>query len=111
MSPFKGLSWNEAVEQTRKKKQFEEEIAAKMKEHDYSECYCHALKNPPWGGYSSEEQILHETKQRKKHSGQEKPQATGTSSCTYLRRDQEAILGGAAVLRSARSVLYSSFHY
>ena len=104
MSPFKGPFLHEAVKRTLKK-EFEKELAAKMKEHDYSECYCHALKTPPWGGYSSEEQILHEIKQRKNISGYEKPQSTGTSSCTYLKKDQEAILGEAAILQSTKSVL------
>ena len=99
MSPFKGPFWHEAVKQ-KLKKEFEEELAAKMKEHDYSECYCHALRSPPWGGYSSEEQILHETKQRRNSSGYAKPRNTGTSSCTYLKKDQEAILGEAPVLQS-----------
>ncbi len=110
MSPFKGPFWHEAVKQTLKK-EFEEELAAKMKEHDYSECYCHALRSPPWGGYSSEEQILHETKQRRNSSGYAKPRNTGTSSCTYLKKDQEAILGEAPVLQSTKLVLYSSLRY
>lgn len=108
MSPFRGLTWNEAVQQTFKKRKDEEELEAKMKEHDYLECYCHALKDPPWGGYSVEEQILHEIKQRKKSVNQGKRQTTGTSSYTYLKKDQEAVLGEAAILQTTtKSVLYS----
>lgn len=96
MSPFKGPTWNEAVKHRLKEKKDEEELAAKMKEHDYSECYCHALKKPPWGGYSIEEQILYEIKQRRRRGGQGKRQATGTSSYKYLKKDQAAILEEAA---------------
>ena len=61
----------------------EKELAARITEHDCLECYCHALKNPPWGGYSVEEQFSHEMKQRKKGDSQVKRQSTGTSY-TYL---------------------------
>ena len=108
MSPFKGPTWAEAVRQSLQKKKDDEDLAEKMKEHDYSECYCLALKNPPWGGYSIEEQILYEIKQRKKSHGQVKRQTTGTSSRNYLRQDQKAILGKAAVngaFQSTQSVL------
>lgn len=104
MSPFECPTWNEAVEQALTKQREEEELAARMKEHDYSECYCHALRDPPWGGYSVEEQVLHENKQRRKISGQEIRHTIGTSSYTYLKKDQEAILGGSAITKLA---LYS----
>ncbi|KAF6221851.1 hypothetical protein HO133_001819 [Letharia lupina] len=107
MSPFKAPTWNEAVKQRLKEKKDEEELAAKMKEHDYSECYCHALKKPPWGGYSIEEQILYEIKQRRRRGGQGKRQATGTSSYKYLKKDQAAILeeaAGKGTLQTTKSV-------
>lgn len=107
MSPFKGPTWNEAVKHRLKEKKDEEELAAKMKEHDYSECYCHALKKPPWGGYSIEEQILYEIKQRRRRGGQGKRQATGTSSYKYLKKDQAAILeeaAGKGILQTTKSV-------
>lgn len=78
-----------------------------MIDHDYSECYCNALKSPPWGGHSIEEQILHKTKQRKENGGQGKRQTTSTFSYTCLKKDQEAILGGAAILQTSKSILYS----
>lgn len=96
MRIFKGPTWNEAADQALKKKKEDDELVAKMKEHDYSECYCHALRDPPWGGYSIEEQILYEIKQRRQGSGQGKRQSTGTSCYTYLKKDQEAILGQTA---------------
>ncbi|KAL9134702.1 MAG: hypothetical protein Q9175_004115 [Cornicularia normoerica] len=58
-------------------------------------------ESPPWGGHSIEEQILHKTKQRKKNGGQGKRQTTNTSSYTCLKNDQEAILGGAAILQTS----------
>lgn len=108
MLPFKGPAWNAKLKRLQKCiKDEEEELAERMKEHDYSECYCIALMNPPWGGYSYEEQILHEVKQRKKGGNQGKLRITGTSSYTYLNKDQAAILGEAAVLQTTKSVLYS----
>ena len=98
MLPFKGHAWNAKLKRLQKHIKDEEEgLAERMKEHDYSECYCIALMNPPWGGYSDEEQILHEVKQRKKGASQRKHQITGTSSYTYLSKDQAAVLGDAAV--------------
>lgn len=83
MSPFKALTWNEATRKATEEAKKAVELAAKMEEHDYSECYCHALKNPPWGGYSVEEQILYEVKQRKKPVDREEPQATRSSRYSY----------------------------
>ena len=60
-----------------------EKLKLKMEEHDYSECYCHALKNPPWGGYSIAEQLLYEIKQRKKSVAQVEPQDTRRSRYFY----------------------------
>lgn len=83
MFPFKGLSWNEADRKAKEELIRADQLKAKMKEHDYSECYCLALKNPPWGGYSIEEQILHEAKQRKKSAGQAKSQDVRKSRYSY----------------------------
>ena len=105
MPPSKYPGRKEMVMGSLKKKKEREKLAAKMKEHDYSECYCHALRNPPWGGYSIEEQILHEAKQRRKRETQEDGQSTaGTSSYIYLKKDQEAILGEEAVLQTRKLV-------
>ena len=83
MSPFKGLTWNEADRKVKEESKREEELKVKMKEHDYSECYCHALKNPPWGGYSIAEQILHEINQRRKPFARIDPQDTRRSRYSY----------------------------
>lgn len=83
MSPFKGLTWNEAARKATEESKRADELATKMKEHDYSECYCHALKNPPWGGYSVEEQVLHELKQRNKPVDREETQDTRSSRYSY----------------------------
>ena len=83
MFPFKGLSWNEADRKAKEELIRADQLKAKMKEHDYSECYCLALKNPPWGGYSIEEQILHEAKQRKTSTGQAKSQDVRKSRYSY----------------------------
>lgn len=83
MSPFKSPTWNEADKQMLKKKKDDEELAVKMKELDYSECYCYALKNPPWGGYSIEEQILYEVKQRKEPVSRVEPHDTKRSRYSY----------------------------
>lgn len=64
MSPFKGASWSEADRKASKESKKAEELKIKMQEHDYLECYCYALSNPPWGGYSVDEQIIYEIKQR-----------------------------------------------
>lgn len=105
MLPFHVPAWKEKVRRLHKQtKDEDEELAERMREHDYSECYCNALMNPPWGGYSKDEQILHEIKQCKKGGGQGKHQVTGTSSYTYLNRDQAAILGDAAILQTTKSI-------
>ena len=104
MLPLDGPTCDKIVRRLFKLIKDEEELVKKMKEHDYSECYCIALTNPPWGGYSNEEQILHEAKQRKKGGRQGKLQNTGTSSYTYLNRDQAAILGEAAILQTTKSI-------
>ena len=83
MSPFKCLTWNEADKKVKEESKREEELKMKLKEHDYSECYCHALKNPPWGGYSIAEQILYEIKQRKKPVARIEPQDTRRSRYSY----------------------------
>ena len=83
MSPFKGLTWNEADRKAREESKKAEELETRLREHDYSECYCHALQNPPWGGYSIEEQILFEAEQRRKPVGQAEPQATRKSRYSY----------------------------
>ena len=106
MSPFKGSCRNKEAKRSHKQIQ-DEELVEKLKEHDYLECYCNALMDPPWGGYSTEEQILREAKQRKKGGSQRKLQTTGTSSYNYLNKDQAAILGESAVLQTTKSILYS----
>lgn len=83
MSPFKGLTWNEADRKATEESKRAEELKTKMKEHDYLECYCYALRNPPWGGYSIEEHILHEAKQREKPVSQTEPQDTKRSRYSY----------------------------
>ena len=83
MFPFKGPTWNEADRKAKEELKKAEQLKAKMKEHDYSECYCIALKNPPWGGYSIEEQILHEAKQRKKSYRQAESQDVRKSRYSY----------------------------
>lgn len=83
MSPFKGLTWNEADRKATEESKKAEELETKLKEHDYSECYCHALQNPPWGGYSIEEQIWFQAKHRRKSVGQAEPQATKKSRYSY----------------------------
>ena len=92
MSPFKALTWNEASRRATEESKKADELARKMKEHDYSECYCHALKNPPWGGYSVQEQVLYEVKQRKKPVDREEPQATRSSRYSY-RYANDALTG------------------
>ena len=74
MSPFKGPTWNEANREAAEESKKVEELKTRMKEHDYLECYCYALQNPPWGGYSIEEQLLHEVNQRKRPVGPAEPQ-------------------------------------
>ena len=83
MHPFKGHSWSEADRKLAQESKREEQLQTKLTEHDYLECYCFALKNPPWGGYSIEEQILHEFKRRKKSIGQAKPEDTRRSRYSY----------------------------
>lgn len=83
MSPFKGATWKEADRKATAELRRAEQLKAQMKEHDYSECYCYALKNPPWGGYSIEEHILHEVKQRKNSIGRAEPQDTRKSRYSY----------------------------
>ena len=83
MSPFKGSSWNEAEKKATEESKRANELKAKLKEHDYSECYCHALKNPPWGGYSIEEQILFESKQRRKPTDRAEMQDSKKSRYSY----------------------------
>lgn len=83
MLPFKGLSWNEADRKAKAELIKADQLEAKMKEHDYLECYCLALKNPPWGGYSIEEQILHEVKQRNNLVCHAKPQSIRSSRYSY----------------------------
>ena len=96
MFPFKGLSWNEADRKAKEELIRADQLKAKMKEHDYSECYCLALKNPPWGGYSIEEQILHEAKQRKTSSGRAKSQDVRKSRYSY-RYANNALTGEIVV--------------
>ena len=83
MSAFKGSTWNGAVRKATEESEKVEELKSKMKEHDYSECYCLALENPPWGGYSVEEQILYEAKQREEPVDQAEPQDTRRSRYSY----------------------------
>ena len=83
MFPFKGPSWNDADRKAKEELIRADQLKAKMKEHDYSECYCLALRNPPWGGYSIEEQILHEVKQRNKLIDQAESQAVRKSRYSY----------------------------
>lgn len=83
MSPFKGPTWKEADRKATEELRRAEQLKVQMKEHDYLECYCYALKNPPWGGYSIEEQILHEIKQRKKSVDGAEPQDTRSSRYSY----------------------------
>ena len=83
MSPFKGPSWNEADRKAKEESMRADQLKAKMKEHDYSECYCLALKNPPWGGYSIEEQILHKVKQRNELVGRAESQDVRKSRYFY----------------------------
>ena len=83
MSPFRGLTWSEADRKAKEESKKAEELKTMMKEHDYSECYCHALKKPPWGGYSIEEQILFEAKQRRKPNGRAEPQDVRKSRYSY----------------------------
>ena len=83
MFPFKGPSWNEADRKAKEELIRADQLKAKMKEHDYSECYCLALKNPPWGGYSIDEQILHEAKQRNKWVRQAESQDVRKSRYSY----------------------------
>ena len=83
MSPFKGSTWNGAITKASEESKKAEEVKAEMKEHDYSECYCLALENPPWGGYSVEEQILYEVKQRKNPLDHAESQDTRKSRYSY----------------------------
>ena len=83
MFPFKRPSWKEADKQAKEELKRANQLKAKMKEHDYSECYCLALKNPPWGGYSIEEQMLHEAKQRKYSVHQAESQDVSKSRYSY----------------------------
>ena len=83
MSPFKGSTWNGAIRKATEDSKKAEELKTKMEEHDYSECYCLALENPPWGGYSVEEQILYEVKQRENPLGHAEPQDTRRSRYSY----------------------------
>ena len=97
MFPFKGPSWNEADRKAKEELIRADQLKAKMKEHDYSECYCLALKNPPWGGYSIEEQIVHEAKQRKKLIRQVESQDVRKSRYSY--RYANNALTGEIVIR------------
>lgn len=109
MLPFKGSARTKIVKGSDKQiqKQIQDkELAEKLKEHDYLECYCNALMDPPWGGYSVEEQILCEAKHRKQGGSQRKMPITGTSSYTYLSKDQAAILG-ESIFQTTKSILYS----
>ena len=83
MSPFKGPTWIEADGKAYEESKKAEELKIKMKEHDYSECYCYSLKNPPWGGYSIEEQILYEVKLRKRSAVPVEPVDTKKSRYSY----------------------------
>lgn len=83
MSPFKGSTWKEADRKATEELRRVEQLKVQMKEHDYSECYCYALNNPPWGGYSVEEQVLHEIKQRENSIGRAEPQDTRKSRYSY----------------------------
>ena len=61
-----------------------DQLQAKLKVSDYCECYCLALNNPPWGGHSIEEQILHEIEHRKNLDGQMEPRDIRTSRYSYV---------------------------
>ena len=96
MLPFKGPSWNEADRKAKEESIRADQLKAKMKEHDYSECYCLALKNPPWGGYSIEEQILHQAKQRNELVGQAESQ--GVRKSRYSYRYANNVLTGEIII-------------
>ena len=107
MSPFRGLTWNEADRKVKEESKKAEELETKMKEHDYSECYCHALQNPPWGGYSIEEQILFEAKQRRKPVGQAEPHETRNSRYSY-RYANNALTGEIIIHEQFLDELFST---
>ena len=109
MFPFKGLSWNEADRQTKEELIKADQLKAKMKEHDYSECYCLALKNPPWGGYSIEEQMLHQVKQRNNLVGQAVSQDTISSCYSYLYANN-ALTGEIVIHEPFMDELFTAAH-
>lgn len=109
MIPFKGPSWNEADRHAKEELIKADQLKAKMKEHDYSECYCLALKNPPWGGYSIEEQMLHQVKQRKALVGPAESQDVRKSRYSY-RYANNALTGEIIIHEPFMDELFTAVH-